>query len=439
MEKHSPNNSKESVPAFDNLKLIRRQECSKGLGFVASKMPWTCSDLSGLHTERTYQLLEKASIIYYNFDDRKHQSYLPIGQIAISKIESIMRDTMAKRDIQELYLPQIQPIELWKTSGRIDDFKHKVIYVNCHSRPGESHIISPTNEEVATLMAKKLIKSYKQMPLNFFQIGDKFRDVKSKHGLINSDIFRVFEAYSINRDEGSLDVSAKLFESAFTEAFKRMGIKTFLLRDRKGYLEFMSETKDGDEQIAVCACGKQYNYPEIGETCSMCGEHFSTVTAVNMGCVMKEGTRYSEKFNARFQTENGELNLFDMGTYGLGISRALHAIVDQNRDKFGIVWPKSVRPIDFCIMPVDSQDPMQMSYAKELCNLARNNGKTVILEDRDKKLGWKIRAQDLIGTGAQIIIGNNEIEKNEVSVKRRQANTYETVSLSNIGKFISNN
>jgi prolyl-tRNA synthetase len=428
---------------FEHIKSLERQSQNSankplGLGFVASKMPWTCSDLSGLHTEQTHELLEKASIIHYNFfDNKKHYSYLPIGQTAIMKIESLMREVMTTFGVQELYLTPIQPVDLWQTSGRIDEFKHKMMYLKCYSRSGDNYVMSPTNEEVVTVMAKTLVKSYKQLPLIFYQFADKFRDGKGKHGIVASNVFRVLEAYSLDANEQSLETSAKLFENAFTTILKTLGVQTTLLKDEKGYLGFMSETNAGDEQIAACSCGKRYSYPEIGDTCKSCGEHFAVTKAVNIGCIMKEGVKYSEKFNARYSTEAKEWKLIHMGTYGLGVSRILHAVVDQNRDKFGIMWPECIRPVDFCVMPVDSKDAIQLNYAKELYDLIRSYGKNVILEDRDKKLGWKIRIHDLIGTHRQIIVGKQEIEKDVVSIKHREDNTHETIKISEISQYLS--
>ena len=212
---HTPT-GKAKVNLNDSLRSTEQIINNSGLQLTASKIPWTHSDLSGLHVTSTSELLEKASLIYYNFRDRKHYSYLPLGQLAVRKLENLIKNNMTDANIQELYITPIQPIELWKQSGRIDKFGKNLMYIKGNSRLGEQYIMSPTNEEVVTLMAKSLVSSYKQLPMTFYQFCDKFRDDNgAKHGIVRSNVFRVLEAYSLNKDQKVLRIVLNCLKTRF--------------------------------------------------------------------------------------------------------------------------------------------------------------------------------------------------------------------------------
>ena len=117
--------------------------------------------------------------------------------------------------------------------------------------------------------------------------------------------------------------------------------------DRKGYTGFAFASDEGDTKIAECSCDRQYVYPETEKTCSKCGEQFQYTNTIGLACVMKENTRYSEKFDAYYMDENKNRKLINLGTYGMGISRLLYALVDQHKDKLGIRWPAEVVPNRF--------------------------------------------------------------------------------------------
>lgn len=387
---------------------------------IASKMFWGNLNLEGLKSAKTYELLEKASIIFYTFDDKKIYSYFPIGQLLLTKIESIIKEEMNKHGIQELYLPPIQPYELWKISGRDKDFNKRMIFLKGSSGISERYVLSPTDEEVATLMAKKLITSYRQLPMSFYQFADKFRDdPEAKHGIVRTNIFRILEAYSFNLDEKCLETTAETFERIFMNLFKKLDLDVLSINKREGYTTFLSISDEGDTKIAKCVCDTQTFYPKMGKTCKNCGHEFKINKGVELGCVMKEGPYYSEKFDAYYLTQSSEKKPLYLGTYGLGLSRIIHSIAEQHRDEFGVKWPEPLTPIIFGVIPVDALNEKQLQYATYVYDKIKKSGKSVILEDRDKNMGWKVRLYDLIGVPIKLMVGDREVENKTITVQDR--------------------
>lgn len=383
-------------------------------------MLWNNLNLEGLKSAKTYDVLEKASIIYYNFDNKRIYSYFPIGQILLTKIESMIREEMKRQNIQELYLPPIQPHELWKISGRNKDFDQRMIFLKGSSKIGEKYVLSPTDEEVATVMAKSLVTSYRQLPMSFYQFADKFRDdPESKHGIVRTNIFRILEAYSFNLDDGCLENTAETFEKIFMDLFKQLDLDVLSIEKREGYTTFLSISDEGDTKIAECVCGTQTFYPRMGKSCKECGQEFKIEKGIELGCVMKEGSSYSDKFDAYYLDQNGEKRPTHLGTYGLGLSRIIHSMAEQHRDELGIKWPESFAPINISVIPVDAMNEKQLKYATHVYEKIKGSGKNVILEDRNKNLGWKVRLYDLIGVPIKLIVGNREIENDTVTIQYR--------------------
>lgn len=382
-------------------------------------MLWNYLDIDGLKSENTYELLEKASIVYYNFDNKKIYSYFPLGQLILNKVESIARRTLRAYGIQEIYLPPIQPHELWETSGRDKDFDDRMIFLKEKSGTGERYVLSPTNEEVATVMAKALVTSYRQLPMRFYQISDKFRDDPgTKYGIVRSNVFRMLEAYSFNLDEDCLDDTAELFEEIFMTLFEELELNVTPIEKREGYTTFISFSDEGDTNIASCDCSIQAFFPDMGEVCKECGQEFEIDKGIELGCVIKEGSEYSEKFNVNYLFGDGEKRPIYLGTYAIGISRVIHSIADQHKDEFGLRWPDSVVPIRFSVIPVYSSNEEQMQYATEIYNRVKTKH-MVILEDRKGNLGRKTKFYDSIGVPTKLIVGSREVENNTITIQER--------------------
>jgi prolyl-tRNA synthetase len=391
----------------------------------ASKILWGDTNVEGLKSAPTYELLRKASIIYYPYEDRKLYSYFPIGQLVLLNLETLVRNKMQREGIQEIYLPLLQPYELWRISERDKIFKDRMMFIKESTKNKERYVLSPTSEEVATLLAKKIITSYKQLPLAFYQIADKFRDdPNTKRGIIRSNIFRILEAYSFNLDETCLENTADKFEKIFMEIFKELELDVYPFEKRKGYTTFIFMSDEGDTKIAECACGSRIYYPKMGSDCASCGQKFSIKKGIELGCVMREGKYYSEKIGAYYTDSDGAKKPIYLGTYGIGLSRVIHAVVAQKRDEIGIIWPEMLTPIQVAIIPIDSTNKEQVKYAEEIYTKLKEFGWKVILEDReiDKNLGWKVRFYDMIGVPLKIIIGQKEIENKFVTLQDRKRN-----------------
>ena len=307
----------------------------KGLGLVASSSLFKSTSLNANST--TLDLLKEASIIYFNYKDQKYYSYLPFGNIVLSKIEAVIRDIMNRNGVIELQLTQIQPLRLWEVDSRLREFQKNLVYLKGYTSMGERYILSPTNEEVTTLMAKSLLNSYRQLPISFYQINDKYRDDSgTKYGILRSNVFRILEAYSFNRDWSDLDKTAKHFEKLFYEVFKEFKLKLYSINDRNGYTSLVYFSDIGVTKFLKCLCGFCFYYPKVKKCCSICKTQYKSYRGTDLAVIMKEGDRYSKYFNAYYLDNNTQRRFFSMGTYAIGISRLIYALVDKNRDKLGI-------------------------------------------------------------------------------------------------------
>ncbi len=402
----------------------------------ASRMLWSEKKINDIKEPSTYELLEKISIINYPFDDHKMYSYFPIGQKIINKLEKIMREEMGKSDIQEIYLPPLQPYFYWEKSGRDEQFNKSMIFTKGRYGIGDSrYVLSPTNEEVATTIAKNLIHSYKQLPTRFYQIADKFRDDKgAKHGIVRTNVFRMLESYSIDSSKEGLDESSSLFFETFDRIFSRLDLETIALEKRDGYTTFLSISDEGDTKIGSCDCGKKIIYRDEN-FCDGCNEKFIISQGIELGCIMKENDRYSLKFNAQFQDSNFNKNYFHLGTYALGVSRILHSVAEQNRSGFGIKWPNELVPYDVVVFSVNNTIAQEKKCG-EIHQEMKNNGFDVVWEDRKKTMGEKIKTYDDIGVPRMIIVGDKELETN--SVVFRKGNSSKTIPESAIISEIEN-
>lgn len=402
----------------------------------ASKLLWNSSNLEGIRTASTNELLEKASIIHYNFEDRKIYSYLYFGQAIVKKVEDLIRKKLERYNFQEIYLTPIQPHNIWGISGRDKKFNERMLFLKTSS-DRDRYVLSPTNEEVSALLAQKLISSYRQLPVAFFQFCDKFRnDPEAKHGIVRTNIFRILESYSFNINEKEMDDTASKFKEAFLEIFNELNLDIKLLEKRKGYLTFIYKSnEEGDTKLLDCNCGTQIYLPSKVSECEKCNIKFDVGKGIELGCIINEGKKYSQKFNAYILDDKHDRIPLHMGTYGLGISRIVYSIVDQHRDEDGINWPPFIEPVTASIIPIDVNNEEQFNYAKNIYTDLKLSNYNVILEDRDKSLGDKIRLYNLVGTPIKIIIGTREFKSRNITIQYRNKKQ-DIVPLENLNNIL---
>ncbi|MCU0650869.1 MAG: proline--tRNA ligase [Candidatus Omnitrophica bacterium] len=370
-------------------------------------------------------------------------SYLPLGLRVLKNIEEVVRREMNAAGAHELLLPALQPIELWQKTGR--DKTIADVMIRFTDRRGRNVCLGPTHEEIITDLASNHISSYKQLPLTLYQIQTKFRDeIRPRFGLVRCCEFIMKDAYSFDADEAGLDVSYRTMHAAYLRIFKRLGLSCLSVEADSGVMggsvshEFMVPAACGEDIVFVCeSCKAPVPYKEDkAPVCPKCKGKLEKVNTIEVGHIFKLGTKYSSILNANFLNAKGQSLPAVMGCYGIGVSRLVATVIEQNHDERGIVWPQEVSPFDVIISPLDVTNQSVLETAKSLHDSLESQGLSVLLDDRDDRAGVKFKDAELIGVPAQVIIGRDFLANGTLEYKSRRSGEKKTDKPAAIMQFI---
>jgi prolyl-tRNA synthetase len=353
-------------------------------------------------------------------------SYLPLGLKVLDNIQAIIRQEMNSIGASELLLPALQPLELWQKTGRDKDIGE--VMIRFTDRRGRKLCLGPTHEEVITDLAKNYISSYKQLPLLLYQIQTKFRDeIRPRFALIRACEFIMKDAYSFDTDEAGLDKNYQACFGAYKNIFKRCGLDCLITEADSGVMggkvshEFMVPAADGEDIVLYChKCKFATALKGAEAACPKCKAKAEKVNTIEVGHIFKLGTKYTEALGVNFLDAEGRQKPVIMGCYGIGVSRLISAIIEQNNDANGIVWPCQVAPFTAVILPLDATNNRSMELAVSLYKELTGYGISVLLDDRDERAGVKFKDADLLGIPAQIIIGKEALKDNIIELKLRK-------------------
>lgn len=373
---------------------------------------------------RSHQLLLRAGLVRMLMAGV--YSYLPVGFKVLSNIEAIIRREMNACGGAEVLLPVLHPLELWQKTGRDKDLGE--VMARFTDRRGRKICLGPTHEEVITDLVKNYLSSYKDMPLLLYQIQTKIRDeLRPRFGLIRGCEFIMKDAYSFDRDQNGLDKQYAAVFDAYKKIFERCGLKIITTEADSGVMggkvshEFMVPAPDGEDILAVCQqCPSARAYREGQESCASCGSGIRKVNAIEIGHIFKLGTKYTEALGVSFLDQSGKKQPVIMGCYGIGVSRLISAVIEQNNDEAGIIWPDEVAPYRVIILPLDTQEPSIMDRAAGLHDRLAGAGIDVLLDDRDERAGVKFNDAELLGIPLCVVIGKKGLQQNKVEIKTRR-------------------
>ncbi len=354
-------------------------------------------------------------------------SYLPLGLKVLKNIQNIIRQEMNSCGAAEVLLPALQPLELWQRSGRDKDIGE--VMVRFVDRRGRKICLGPTHEEIITELVKNHVSSYKQLPLVLYQIQTKFRDeIRPRFGLIRACEFIMKDAYSFDSDEAGLDKNYQAMYEAYIRIFKRCRLDILIPEADSGVMggkvshEFMVPAQDGEDIVLTCPkCKYAKTGKEAQGNCPKCKLPLEKVNAIEVGHIFKLGTKYSVSLGANFLNAKGKLQPIIMGCYGIGVSRLISAVIEQNHDKDGIIWPEELAPYKVIIMALDVTDKNIMAMALSVYEDLQESGVDALLDDRDERAGVKFKDADLIGIPISVIIGQNALSQNKVEIKVRSS------------------
>ena len=357
--------------------------------------------------------------------------YNTIPLLVRRNVEKIITETLNKYGCIEVLLPTLQPDTIWKNSGRYDSYVNDGTMLITESNKG-TFCLAPTGEEAMLEFAREKLKSYKNLPVTYYQIGEKYRnEIRTRGYLLRGKAFPMLDAYSFDINEEALAKSYKNVRSAFLEIFEKIGLKVIPIVADNGAMggkrseEFMLISSQGEDKILYdesTGIGlnteileredyKEYLKNEYGiEDIS----NFKEIRTMELGHIFQLGTRYSEMMNGKYINQDGKEAFYYMGCYGIGVSRTVAALYEQNvvKDKkdevCGFVLPKSIAPYKLQIV-VKQENEEKKKLAEDLYNTLTSNGINVILDDRKNiTLGAKIKDVKILGTPYMVVIGDKQ-------------------------------
>ncbi|HNS49134.1 MAG TPA: His/Gly/Thr/Pro-type tRNA ligase C-terminal domain-containing protein [bacterium] len=311
-------------------------------------------------------------------------TFLPFGLAVLRRIEDVVREEMNRAGAVELLMPALQPTSLWKESDRYQLLGKDIVSFSFKDRHDRELLLGPTHEEVIVDVARHEILSYRQLPITLYQIQTKFRDeMRPRFGLVRGREFLMKDAYSFDTDTDGLDVSYQKMSEAYHRIFRRLRIKYHTDQADSGAMG----GKFSEEFVAEGEC------PEL-----------------EIGHLFKLGTAYSEKMRAVFLDEQGRQRPFVMGCYGIGVSRLIAAVIENNFDADGIIWPIPVAPFRLHLIPLNYGQPNIKAMADRIYQSALEAGLPVLMDNRDRSAGEKFKDADLVGIPYQVVIGKRAVE-----------------------------
>ena len=377
-------------------------------------------------------------------------TWLPLGYKVITKIEKIIREEMNSIGSVEILMPSVQPAELWQESERWDQYGPELLRFS--DRHDRNFCFGPTYEEVITDLIRKDVSSYKQLPINFFQISSKFRDeIRPRFGVMRAREFIMKDAYSFHSDEESLNETYELYKSAYKNIFKRLMLDFTIVDADSGNIggneshEFHVIAETGEDDLLLDKSMNGMNleiakvkFKENNLDAILNKENLRHVKGIEVGHIFKLGQKYTEKMKTKISTKDSKtVNIF-MGCYGIGVSRIVAAAIEQNNDERGIKWPKSISPFDAMIVEIDGhRDSKVRGFSETIYNNLKKKGIDLLLDDRDLKMGNKLNDFELMGIPYAIIIGSKEAEKSITTIMTRKDSSKTSVSPEDIFKIIS--
>ena len=391
-------------------------------------------------------------------------AWLPLGLRVVAKINAIVREEQNRSGAIELLMPTIQPADLWRESGRYEDYGREMLRIK--DRHERDMLFGPTNEEMITEIFRAYIRSYKDLPLNLYHIQWKFRDeVRPRFGVMRSREFLMKDAYSFDLDaDGARHSYNKMFV-AYLRTFLRLGLTAipmvadtgpiggnlsheFIILASTGesevychrdYLNFAPppESIDFDDAAAIQAVVDKWTslyaatsekhdaaaFAELAETDRL------SARGIEVGHIFYFGTKYSEPMKAVVNGPDGKEHVVHMGSYGIGPTRLAAALIEANHDEAGMIWPEAVAPFRVGLVNLKVGDGETDAASARIHDALEKRGVDVLYDDRDERPGAKFAMMDLIGLPHQILVGPRSLAEGKVELKERRSGARELVSV----------
>jgi prolyl-tRNA synthetase len=381
-------------------------------------------------------------------------AFLPLGLRVLQKICAIVREEQNRSGALEILMPTVQSADLWRESGRYDAYGKEMLRIK--DRHEREMLYGPTNEEMVTEIVRAYVRSYKDLPLNLYHIQWKFRDeVRPRFGLMRGREFLMKDAYSFDLDQAGEQHSYNKMFVAYLRTFARMGLKSIPMRAESGPIggnlshEFIILASTGESEVF---CHKDYfdmavppadvDFDDVAGLQAIVDKWTSQYAAtsdmhdpaaydrvpadkrvsargIEVGHIFYFGTKYSEPMKAMVAGPDGREVPVHGGSYGIGPSRLVAAIIEASHDEAGIVWPEAVAPYKVAILNLKQGDGATDGMCEKLYRELSGRGVEVLYHDLDERPGSKFATADLIGIPWQILVGPKGLAAGQVELKKR--------------------
>ena len=389
-------------------------------------------------------------------------SWLPLGLRVLKKIETIVREEQNRAGAVELLMPTIQSAELWRESKRYDAYGKEMLRIT--DRQDRQMLFGPTAEEVVTAIFRDTVKSYKDLPKNLYNIQWKFRDeIRPRFGVMRGREFLMKDAYSFDLTADAARAAYRRMFTAYLRTYARMGLKSIPMKADTGPIggdlshEFIILAETGESQVfchkdliegAIPPADTDFDgdltqimtdwttkYAATDEMHDVARfekevpeDKRVSARGIEVGHIFYFGTKYSEPMGAKVQGPDGQQVVVHMGSYGVGVSRLVGAIIEASHDAAGCIWPVPVAPFEAGLINLKSGDAATDAVCADLYAKLKAAGIDVLYDDTDERAGGKFATADLIGLPYQLIVGPKGVKAGEVEVKVRKTGERVTVA-----------
>ena len=390
-------------------------------------------------------------------------AFLPLGLRVLNKICDIVREEQNRSGAIELLMPTVQSADLWRESGRYDAYGKEMLRIK--DRHEREMLYGPTNEEMITDIFRAYVRSYRDLPLNLYHIQWKFRDeVRPRFGLMRGREFLMKDAYSFDLDQAGARHSYNKMFVAYLRTFARMGLKAIPMVAETGPIggnlshEFIILASTGESEVfchrdylSFEVPGEDVNFDDVaglqstvdrwtGLYAATSEKHDEAAFAalpeparvsargIEVGHIFYFGTKYSQPMKAVVTGPDGTERAVHMGSYGIGPSRLVAAIIEASHDDAGIIWPESVAPFRVAILNLKQGDAATDAACEKLYADLQARGVDTLYHDLDERPGSKFATADLIGIPWQVVIGPKGLAAGQYEVKRRADGSREMLS-----------
>ena len=391
-------------------------------------------------------------------------AWLPLGFRVLKKIERIVREEQDRAGAQEILMPTLQSADLWRESGRYDAYGPEMLRIK--DRHHREMLYGPTNEEMITMLFRDEVRSYRDLPRTLYHIQWKFRDeVRPRFGVMRGREFLMKDAYSFDLDEAGARQSYYTQMLAYLRTFQRMGIQAVPMKAASGPIggdlshEFIVLAPTGESEVFYDAAYDEFDWHQsdlnYGDEAGLQGlfDRVSGTYAatdethdvakwevlpeasrrmgrgIEVGHIFYFGDKYSAAMGLKVSGRDGTPVTPMMGSYGVGVSRLVGAIIEASHDDAGIIWPEAVAPWKVGIVTMRADDEASVAAAGRLYDSLKSAGIDALYDDRDERGGVKLGSMELIGLPWQVVVGPRGIAAGTVELKRRSTGERQELSI----------